>query len=152
LLYSSGRFLCFCVFHTSPYSNKYDNLVQQLISNVILFQLTCKGFAQKKGHSVLLRSQRMLVQLVSSFGGTPRVQSSNSHGSEFQAEGKKKSPRSPQAKAQVKRRPFSRVAAPCVWMGRGFGDFLGLCEKTFFLITDSQYRGGGQNPHRPSFA
>ena len=25
-------------------------------SNVILFQLTCKGFAQKKGHSVLLRT------------------------------------------------------------------------------------------------
>lgn len=29
--------------------------MQQLISNVILFQLTFKGLAQKKGHSVLLR-------------------------------------------------------------------------------------------------
>ena len=39
--------------------------------------------------------QRMLAQLVSHSGGTPQVLSSTPRGSEFQPEGKKKSPRWP---------------------------------------------------------
>ena len=56
---------------------------------------------------LLKNGQRMLAQLVRHSGGTPQVLSSTSHGSEFQAEGKKIPSLAPCAKALVVRRPRS---------------------------------------------
>jgi hypothetical protein len=43
------------------------------------------------------------------------------------------------SKAQPRSQSFSHgIRCRCVWVGQGFGGFLDLCEKVFFLV---QYSG-----------
>ena len=81
-------------------------------------------------------------QMVTLCARHPADQSSTPMGSGFLAGGgavylrvaKKKSPRLPHVQSIVGVRPFSRVTDHYVWVGQGFGDFLDLREKVFFLV------------------
>jgi hypothetical protein len=80
------------------------------------------------------------VALLKVLGSTPR-------GSEFQAE-VKKIPCLSHAKTYARTGLSHGQRAPMYGWGQGFGNFLDLCKKVFFLI---QYRGGGLTLRRWSF-
>jgi len=61
---------------------------------------------------------------------------------------RKKSPRLSHVQSTCMVQPTHKATDPVYGWGQGFGSFLGLCEKVFFLI---QYRRGGLSPHRSSF-
>jgi hypothetical protein len=69
-----------------------------------------------------------------SLSGTPQVLGSIPRGSEFQVV-VKKIPSFVPNQSTGQEPAHSQVTVPCVWMGQGFVNFLGLCEKTFFLST-----------------
>ena len=86
-----------------------------------------------------------LVQAVRWPGGTPQVLSSTPRGSEFLAEVKKIPSSVPMCQSAVMARPGSHRATDTAVLGwgRGFGGFLDLCEKTFFL------KGKPEGRHNP---
>ena len=55
----------------------------------------------------------------------------------------KKSPHLSYVQSTCMIRPTHKATDPVYGWGHGFGNFLGLCEKVFFLI---QYRRGGLSP------